>query len=184
MASIIKKAKNYKILPYLKTIREDAYAAPTQILKPNKNKMEKLPNDISDFPRQKTVPLPEAVPYEEGKYTPATVPLVNGYFPYNEYLQKGKVYWFCSCGISSNNPYCDSTCNHLVTRNRPIYFNVSESGYYKLCNCKLSSNAPFCNGTHRQYVKYYINSHRGFYEFGGQMAYWLSWVYLFWNFYT
>ena len=85
----------------------------------------------------------------EGKYRPASVPINNGYYPYNCYLEKGKIYLFCSCGISSKNPWCDSYCNKLTTRLRPIYFNVTESGYYKMCNCKMSSNSPFCNGTHR-----------------------------------
>ena len=52
-------------------------------------------------------------------------------------------------------------CNRLTTRNRPIYFNVSKSGYYSLCNCKMSSNSPFCNGTHATVFKYHFSTHRG-----------------------
>lgn len=185
MNIILKKAKNYKIVPPKTIARYTPYLSTPQVLVPNANtNTEKLPDDISTFPRQQTVPMPEAIPYAEGKYTPASTPLVNGYLPYNEYLHKGKIYWYCTCGISSNNPFCDSTCNKTITRNRPIYFNVSESGYYKLCNCKLSSNAPFCNGTHKQYMKYYVSTHRGFYEVAGLIMYSLSWVYVFWNFYT
>lgn len=100
------------------------------------------------------------------------------------YLQAGKIYWFCTCGISSNGPWCDSICNYTVTRNRPMYFNVNESGYYKICNCKFSSNAPFCNGTHREIVKYYYKSHRGFSEIMGQVMFYAGWAYIFWNYYT
>jgi len=71
-----------------------------------------------------------------------------------------------------------------VTRNRPIYFNVSESGYYKMCTCKMSANSPFCNKTHKDVVKYYLKSHRGFYELWGQVVFYSGWVYFFWNFYT
>ena len=110
--------------------------------------------------------------------------MIAGFFPYNCYLQQGKVYSWCSCGISLANPWCDGLCNAVVTRNRPVVFNVSESGYYKLCNCKFSANAPFCNGTHRKMVRYHHASHRGFYEIWGYGAFILGWAYMGWNYYT
>lgn len=64
------------------------------------------------------------------------MPIIGGYYPYNVYLEKGKVYWYCACGASNKAPFCDQKCNTLISRLRPIYFNVNESGYYKLCNCK------------------------------------------------
>ena len=60
-------------------------------------------------------------------------------------------------------------------------FNVSESGYYKLCNCKFSANAPFCNGTHRDVIRYYHKTHRGFYEIWGYISFYLGFGYMFWN---
>ncbi len=48
-----------------------------------------------------------------------------GWFPYNTYLQAGKIYSWCSCGLSQSNPSCDGSCNANVTRCRPINFNVS-----------------------------------------------------------
>ena len=100
------------------------------------------------------------------------------------YLEKGKVYNWCSCGISINGPWCDGLCNGLVTRNRPVYFNVLESGYYKICNCKFSANAPFCSGTHRLVVKYHLSTHKGRFESFGALLFWGGWAYIFWNFYT
>lgn len=94
------------------------------------------------------------------------------------------MYNWCSCGISLNNPWCDGACNANITRCRPVQFNVSESGYYKLCNCKNSANAPFCNGTHREMIKYYHKSHRGFYEIWGMVSFYLGFVYMYWNWYT
>jgi len=46
-----------------------------------------------------TVPIPEAIPYPEGKFRPASMPVNSGYFPYNVYLQAGKV------GININKRY-------------------------------------------------------------------------------
>jgi CDGSH-type Zn-finger protein len=188
MSSILRKAKNYKIVP--KVILgepahvHDPYTPPPQILVPPKPRDEKRPDDISDFPRQQTVPMPEAVPYREGKYRSPSISINGGYFPYNLYLEKGKVYWYCACGISNNSPWCDSTCNKLATRNRPIYFNVNESGYYKICTCRQSADAPFCNGTHKEVAKFYVKSHRGAYEVAAQVIFWGGWVYMFWNYYT
>lgn len=100
------------------------------------------------------------------------------------YLQKGKVYSWCACGLSLASPGCDGSCNAGVTRCRPVTYNVSESGYYKICNCKNSANAPFCNGTHRELIKYYHKTHRGFYEIWGEIVYFLGFVYMYWNWYT
>jgi len=65
-----------------------------------------------------------------------------------------------------------------------MYFNVNESGYYKICNCKFSANAPFCSNTHREVIRNFYRSHRGFYEVWGQLTFYLGWVYIFWNYYT
>lgn len=188
MASILKKAKNYKQIPYKLSGNQahilDPFTPPPQILRPTKTKKQPSPEDVSDFPRQQTIPIPEAIPYMEGKYRPASVPVNNGYYPYNSYLEKGKVYLFCTCGASAKNPWCDSYCNKMTTRLRPIYFNVTESGYYKMCNCKQSSNSPFCNGTHRAVYKFQIQSHRGAVEFWGFVAYCTTWSYLLWNYFT
>lgn len=141
MASILKNAKNYKRIPgslFQKQAHlKDPYFPPPQILKPNPSSGESpLPDDISTFPKQQTVPIPEAVPYREGKYRPPSVPIIGGYYPYNMYLERGKIYWYCSCGLTMKGPFCDQKCNTIISRLRPIYFNVSESGYYKICNCK------------------------------------------------
>jgi len=42
------------------------------------------------------------------------------------------VYNWCACGASSIGTWCDGICNNLVSRARPVTFNVSESGYYKV----------------------------------------------------
>lgn len=100
------------------------------------------------------------------------------------YLEKGKIYSWCSCGISQNGPWCDGLCNNLVTRCRPIQFNVDNAGYYKICNCKNSANAPFCNNTHRIMARYYHQTHRGFYEIWGYIAFVAACGYMGWNYYT
>ena len=187
MKRILERAAKYKVVaekltgPLVHTV--DPFTPPPTILKPPAARSQLSPDDVSDFPREQTVPIPEGIPYPEGKYRPPTIPVHSGFFPYNVYLQKGKMYFWCACGISPTNPFCDFSCNKLATRNRPIYFNVNESKYYKLCTCKMSPDAPFCNGTHREVVKFYSKGTRGFAEQAGIVLYLLSWVYFFWNYY-
>jgi hypothetical protein len=39
----------------------------------------KLPDDVTNFPNYKHVPIPETIPYQEGKYVPASIPVISGY---------------------------------------------------------------------------------------------------------
>ncbi|CAK61951.1 unnamed protein product (macronuclear) [Paramecium tetraurelia] len=188
MSQILKKAAKYRsvstILQHGEAHLRDPYTLPPEIVTPPPPRKERKPDDITDFPEQKFVLLPESIPYPEGKYRPASVPYVAGFYPYNCYLQKGKIYQWCSCGISQSNPWCDGMCNASVTRNRPIKFNVDTSGYYKLCNCKQSANAPFCNGTHRQVIRQYHDGFRGFYELWGWAAFMGTTGFMVWNFHN
>jgi hypothetical protein len=86
--------------------------------------------------------------------------------------------------MSLKSPMCDSFCNKIISRNRPIQFNVDQSGYYKICMCKMSSNAPFCNGTHIKVQKFLLSTIRGKLEYGGIAMYFATFGFMFWNFFT
>ena len=111
------------------------------------------------------------------------MPAYAGIFPTHYYLSRGKSYDWCSCGHSQINPMCDGQCKWIMTRCRPITFNVSESGYYKLCNCKMSSNAPFCNGTHQHLWKWANKNHRGFWSIWGVALFWSNFGYWMFSYY-
>lgn len=140
-------------------------------------------DDVTDFPQQKIIPLMESRNYEEGKYRPPSMPAIGGIFPTNLYLYRGKSYDWCACGHTQNAPFCDGQCKWLISRLRPVQFNVSESGYYKLCNCKMSANAPFCNSTHKTMVKWNHKHHRGFLNVWGMGVYWTCIAYWMFTFY-
>ncbi|MFT5677047.1 MAG: CDGSH-type Zn-finger protein [Paraglaciecola sp.] len=64
-------------------------------------------------------------------------------------LKKGEDYYFCRCGRSQDQPFCDGS--HAGTEFKPKHFTAEEDGTAILCNCKHSNNIPFCDGTHNQF---------------------------------
>ena len=61
-------------------------------------------------------------------------------------LEEGKEYWWCACGRSKNQPFCDGS--HEGTGVEPMSFKVEKSRKYGLCQYKHTKNGPFCDGTH------------------------------------
>lgn len=61
-------------------------------------------------------------------------------------LKKGEESYWCACGLSKNQPYCDGS--HRVTDITPKKFVAEETGDAYLCMCKHSKNPPYCDGTH------------------------------------
>jgi len=71
---------------------------------------------------------------------------VAGTSPIKVALEKGKTYFFCTCGESSNQPYCDGS--HSGTEFTPKAFDADRDGAHFLCACKQSANTPYCDGSH------------------------------------
>ncbi|GDY25187.1 glutamate synthase-related protein [Agarivorans sp. Toyoura001] len=63
-------------------------------------------------------------------------------------LVKGDQYYFCSCGRSKAQPFCDGS--HAGTGLSPKAFKAEQSGDAYLCACKTTANSPFCDGSHKQ----------------------------------
>jgi len=61
-------------------------------------------------------------------------------------LEKGEESYWCSCGRSSAQPFCDGS--HSVTSFKPVAFVPDETGEAHLCMCKNTKNPPYCDGTH------------------------------------
>ena len=67
--------------------------------------------------------------------------------PVKESLSPGKDYYYCACGLSKNQPYCDGS--HKGTEFSPVKFSVEKETEVWLCQCKATSNKPFCDGSHK-----------------------------------
>ncbi|MEQ8337279.1 MAG: CDGSH iron-sulfur domain-containing protein [Cyclobacteriaceae bacterium] len=63
-------------------------------------------------------------------------------------LKAGKVYAWCACGQSSNQPFCDGS--HKGSAFSPEVFKAEESKTVWFCMCKHTGNKPFCDGTHKK----------------------------------
>lgn len=66
-------------------------------------------------------------------------------FPYVETLAPGTYAW-CSCGKSTNQPYCDGS--HKGSGFVPIVEKLETEKKVAWCGCKSSGNPPFCDGSH------------------------------------
>jgi CDGSH-type Zn-finger protein len=66
--------------------------------------------------------------------------------PYQVALEPGKPYFWCRCGRSKKQPFCDGA--HKGTGLEPLKFTVDAAGTYNLCGCKSTDDSPFCDGSH------------------------------------
>lgn len=61
-------------------------------------------------------------------------------------LEEGKAYAWCTCGLSTNQPYCNGS--HKGSSFKPIVFKAEENKKVAFCTCKQTSNPPYCDGSH------------------------------------
>ncbi len=62
-------------------------------------------------------------------------------------LEEGKNYFWCSCGRSAKQPFCDGS--HKETTFTPLKLESASSEKKYLCACKQTKNPPFCDGSHK-----------------------------------
>ncbi len=75
-------------------------------------------------------------------------PIIANNAPTPVSLNAGEEYYWCACGQSQNQPFCDGS--HAGTEFTPKAFTAESDGEAYLCACKRTGNPPFCDGTHAQ----------------------------------
>ena len=76
-----------------------------------------------------------------------TLPVIAQKEPYRLEVEAGKSYWWCACGKSAKQPFCDGS--HKGTGFSPVEVKPEAAGTVSFCGCKRSAKAPRCDGTHR-----------------------------------
>lgn len=66
--------------------------------------------------------------------------------PTEAILEKDKTYFWCTCGLTANPPFCDGT--HKGSGMKSLRFEVDTDRTVFLCNCKQTKNPPYCDGSH------------------------------------
>ena len=75
------------------------------------------------------------------------MPEIGGRQPLPVKVEAGITYWWCACGRSKSQPFCDGS--HKAGTFTPIEFKPTKSEVVYLCACKRSAKKPACDGTHK-----------------------------------
>ncbi|WP_420548309.1 CDGSH iron-sulfur domain-containing protein [Curvivirga sp.] len=70
--------------------------------------------------------------------------------PYSLKVEEGKTYYWCACGKSSKQPFCDGS--HKETGFAPIAYKATKTRQVFFCGCKLTKRPPLCDGEHARLI--------------------------------
>lgn len=75
-----------------------------------------------------------------------TSPTIAQKAPFGVDVEAGKTYWWCACGLSARQPFCDGS--HKGSEFVPQQFVAQETKTVWFCGCKHSRTQPLCDGAH------------------------------------
>ena len=67
--------------------------------------------------------------------------------PYKIIVEKGKTYFWCACGLSQKQPFCDGA-HKKEGKSKSIKYLAEESKEIFFCRCGITKRLPFCDGSH------------------------------------
>ena len=67
--------------------------------------------------------------------------------PYKTAVEEGKRYFWCACGRSQKQPFCDGS--HKGTGLEPMAYKADKTGDVWFCGCKATGKSPLCDGSHK-----------------------------------
>ena len=62
-------------------------------------------------------------------------------------VEAGKTYYWCVCGKSAKQPFCDGS--HKGSEFSPMAYKPEANAKLWFCTCKQTGKAPLCDGTHK-----------------------------------
>lgn len=72
---------------------------------------------------------------------------IAGRAPVGVEVEAGKTYYWCSCGKSAKQPFCDGS--HKGSEFSPQAWKAEQTGKVWFCTCKQTGKSPLCDGTHK-----------------------------------
>jgi CDGSH-type Zn-finger protein len=76
-----------------------------------------------------------------------TEPAIASREPYLVEVEAGETYWWCACGRSQSQPWCDGS--HEGTGIEPVEYKTERNRKLWLCGCKRTARPPMCDGAHK-----------------------------------
>ncbi len=76
----------------------------------------------------------------------AETPIIAQKAPFKVEVESGKSYFWCSCGKSAKQPFCDGS--HKDTEMSPTKYVADKDGAVFFCGCKHSDKGALCDGSH------------------------------------
>jgi CDGSH-type Zn-finger protein len=67
--------------------------------------------------------------------------------PFGVDVEAGKTYFWCSCGQSASQPFCDGS--HSGGTFTPVKYEAQETKKVFFCGCKVTASQPLCDGSHK-----------------------------------
>ena len=77
-----------------------------------------------------------------------TKPTIAKKGPYAVDVEEGKKYFWCACGLSQKQPFCDGS--HKSTGFACVPYTAESTKKVYFCGCKNSSNGVLCDGSHNK----------------------------------
>ena len=67
--------------------------------------------------------------------------------PYKVKVKKGETYFWCACGLSEKQPFCDGS--HKKDGNfKSVKYLAKSDKVVFFCGCKNTKHSPFCDNSH------------------------------------
>jgi CDGSH-type Zn-finger protein len=75
-------------------------------------------------------------------------PVVRAVTPLRLEVEEGKTYFWCACGRTQTEPWCDGS--HKITTIRPVKWVAPKSGTASICACRATRRPGrvLCDGSH------------------------------------